>query len=399
MNRIYWKSAGMTLLVAIFIASFAAIAGYMTLEPFFERKVMENSALHMEERANRQRALFSNVQAIEYATRQSFSRRLAAMEGLDVSTEFNWLFPEFGDGTRRSRPELFDGYRDEDGDYVYGVGAFIPDINVAPERQRRLIAAYHTVRQHGEANAGHFDNLNFITQDNDLIIFAPQREDRLTFYRRDAPADFGFQSEAFVRLVSPINNPTGVARCSPLSHLLYVRDGVALSTGCHFPIRASGRHLGAFGITISMQNYLANAIIDAEENSSNMIMTADGSLIAHQALLFEEVLTAEAVSAAEAVAQPRPISEGIRRTGRESGVFQTEDGRIVAFARLETPGWYFVITRPTWLVHARASEGAAMIFLFSFLGVFTQAIILAVSRWHRRRSRPPVRADGHLAGV
>ena len=399
MNRINWKSAGMTFLVAVFIASFAAIAGYISLEPYFERKVMESSALQIEERANRQRALFSDVQAIEYATGRSFARRLAAMEGLDVSAEFNWLFPEFGDGTRRSRPELFDGYRDEDGDYVYGVGAFISDAVVSPERQRRLIAAYHTVRQHGEANAGHFDNLNFVTPDNDLIIYAPQRDDRLEFYRRDAPADFDFQSEDLARIVSPANNPMGVTRCTQLSRLLYVRDGVALTTGCHFPVRVSGRHMGAFGITISMQNYLANAIIDAEVNASNMIMTRDGSLIAHQALLFQDVLTPEAVTAAESIAHPRPIAEAIRNSGRDSGVFQTDDGRLVAFARIETPGWYFVITRPAWLIHARASQVAALIFAFSFLGVFTQAIILAIYRWQRRRTRTQLRSGGHLAGV
>lgn len=399
MNQNKWRLAGITFFLAIFIASFSAIAGYLTLEPYFERQMMESSALHIEERANRQRALFANVQAIEYATVRSFSRRLAAMEGLDVSAEFNWLFPEFGDGTRRSRPELFDGYRAENGDYVHGVGAFISGVAVAPERQRRLIAAYHTVRQHGEANAGHFDNLNFVTSDNDLIIFAPHRDDRLNFYRREAPADFDFQSEDLAQIVSPANNTLGVTRCTRLSRLLYVREGVALTTGCHFPVRISGRHLGAFGITISMQNYLANAVIDAEENSSNMIMTRQGNLIAHQELLFHDVLTPDAVSRAEAVAQPAPIAEGIRHGGRETGVFQTSDGRIVSYARIETPGWYFVVTRPVWLVHARASQVAALIFLFTFFGVFTQAAILAVYRWQRRRARPQGQSRGHLAGI
>jgi hypothetical protein len=399
MNRMNWKSAGMTFLVAVGVASFAAIAGYLTLEPYFERKVMEVSALHIEERANRQSALFADVLAIEYATGRGFTSRLAAMEGVDVSAEFNWLFPEFGDGTRRSRPELFDGYRTADGDYVYGVGAFISDVDVAPERQRQLIAAYHTVRQHGEANSGHFDNLNFVTPNNDLIIFAPGREDRLEFYRRDAPADFDFQSEELAQIVSPFNNPIGVTRCTRLSRLLYVRDGVALTTGCHFPMRQNGRHIGAFGVTISMQNYLANAIVDAEPNSENMILTRDGDVVAHRDLLFQDVLTPNLVAEAGQSAGAATLSEAIRRDGRVSGVTLTDDGRVLAFARIETPGWYFVITRPVWLIHSRASGVSAMIFLFSFLGIFTQAIVLSFYRWLKRRRRNSSAASGGLARV
>jgi len=400
MNRINWKSVGMTLVVAVSVASVAAVTGYMTLEPYFERKVMETSALHIEERANRQRAIFDDVQAIEFAAERSFSRRVAAMDGRDVSQEFNQLFPEFGDGTRRSRPELFEGQGQANGDFVYGMGAFIPNgTEVSMDRQRLLLAAYHTVRQHGEAINPRIDNLYFFTEDNDLIIFGPQREDRLEFYRMTAPADFDFQTETLAQVVNPANNPMGVTACTPLSRLIYVADGAALTTGCHTPIRSGGHHIGAFGVTISMQNYLANAIIDSEPNSENMILTREGEVIAHRELLFLDVLTPESVAGATESSRANLLSEVIRRDGRQSGVTFTGDGRILAFARIETPGWYFVITRPAWLIHARASGVAAMIFLFSFLGVFTQAIILAAYRWQKRRGRSSSDVPGQLVGA
>jgi len=400
MNRMNWKSVGMTLLVAVSVASVAAVTGYLTLEPYFERKVMESSALHIEERANRQRALFTDVQAIEFAAERSFTRRLAAMNGLDVSEEFNRLFPEFGDGTRRSLPALFEGQSQANGDYVYGIGAFIPDgADMSPDRQRLLLAAYHTVRQHGEAINPRIDNLYFFTQDNDLIIFGPQREDRLEFYRMNAPADFDFQTETLAQVVNPANNPMGVTACTPLSRLIYVADGAALTTGCHTPIRSSGRHIGAFGVTISMQNYLANAIVDSEPNSENMILTRNGDVIAHRDLLFLDVLTPEVVASVSDASHSAMLSDVIRRDGRQSGVTLTNDGRILAFARLETPGWNFVITRPAWIVHARASGVAAMIFLFSFLGVFTQAIVMAVYRWQKRQRRTLSNEKGQLANA
>ncbi|WP_421791857.1 PDC sensor domain-containing protein [Hyphobacterium sp.] len=386
MNRFNWKQAGLTCLVALGVASTAAITGYLTLDPYFEDRLMEQSALHIEERANRQRALFEDVRAIEVAAERSFSRRLAAIGDRDVSAEFDRLFPLYGDGTRRSVPELFEGQADERGDFVYGVGAFIPNADaMTPDRQRRLLAAYHTVRQTGEAINSRFDNIYFFTPYNDLIIFAPQREDRLEFYRMNAPADFGFQHQMTATVVDPVNNPLGITACTELTRLLYVEDGSALTTGCHTPIRAGGRHLGAFGITISMQTYLANAIVDAEPDSENMILTRDGDLIAHRELLFAEVLTPELVNGANLSARSDIISEAIRADGRANGVVVTSDDRIVAYARIETPGWYFVISRPGWLVHRQASKLAGMIFIFSFLGVFSQAIVRWLYRWLKRQ--------------
>lgn len=400
MQRINWKSAGMTLLVAVFVASFAAVTAYVILKPYFQQKIMDVSALHIEERANRQRTVFDDVRAIEFAAERSFARRLAALDGVDVSDEFDRLFPLYGDGTRRSAPELFEGHADADGDFTYGMGAYIPALDaLSVERQRLLIAAYHTVRQHGEAINPRIDNLYFFTRHNDLVIFGPQREDRLEYYRMNAPADFDFQTEMLAQVVEPENNPTGVTACTPLSRLIYVNDGSALTTGCHTPIRTGGRHLGAFGVTISMQNYLANAIVDVEPNSENMILTRDGEMIAHRNLLLLDELTPEAVAQASAVSNAVELGRAIRADGRDTGVTMTSDGRILAFARIDTPGWYFVITRPAWLIHFRASQVSALVFLFSFLGVFTQAVILAALRWNKRRRRAKTGPIGQLANA
>jgi hypothetical protein len=395
MLKTNWKSAGLTFLVAIGIASLAAIAGYFTADRHYAEQLRQDSALHIEERLARQNVLFDDVRAIQYAAERSFMRRYEAISDAEVTAQFDRLFPVYGDGTRRSDPALFDGMTLENGDYVYGLGAFISDVDVPVERQRRLLAAFHTVRHHGEAINPRFDNLNFVTQDNDLIIFAPHREDRLEFYRMQAPADFDFQSERLSLIVDPQNNPTGQTACTSLSRLLYVTDGIALTTGCHTPIRSGGRHLGSFGITISMQNYLANAIVDAADNVENMIMTREGQLIAHQELLFEDALTPEAVRRAEALAQTAPISRGILAQGRPMGVFETDDGRVISYGRISTPGWYFISARPKWVVHMKASQVAALIFVFSFFGVFLQSLVVYLVRMQKRwREQRETETDG-----
>lgn len=384
MKRKNWKASAVTFLVAVVISTAAAIGGYFVADRYFSQTILAESALMIEERSNRQRAVFDDVRAIEYAAERSFLRRLRGLADRDVSEEFDRLFPLQADGTRRSDDALFDGRSSENGDYVYGVGAFIADgETLSPERQRLLLAAYHTVRQHGEAINPRIDNLYFFTEYNDLIIFGPQREDRLEFYRRNAPADFDFQTATLAQVVSPENNPVGDTACTPLSRLIYVEDGSALTTGCHTPIRHGGHHLGAFGVTISMQNYLANAIVDAEPNTENMILSRDGDMIAHRDLLFLDVLTPEAVAAANRSARAGYLAEIIRLDGRANGVVTSNDGRIVAYARIDTPGWYFVTTRPTWLIHSRSSQIAGMIFIFSFFGVFLQNAVVVLYRWQK----------------
>lgn len=397
MNKFNWKSTGITFLVAVGIASSAAIGGYVTARGYFTEKLREESAFQIDERVARQNVLFDDVRAISYAAERSFLRRYNAVSEASVTAEFNRLFPAFGDGTRRSDPALFDGVTLDNGDYVYGIGAFIADVEVPIERQRRLLAAFHTVRQHGEAINPRFDNLNFVTQDNDLIIFAPQRDDNLEFYRMQAPSDFDFQSEQLSQIVEPQNNPTGQTACTSLSRLMYVADGTALTTGCHTPVRYRGHHLGAFGITISMQNYLANAIVDAQPNTENMILSRDGNLIAHRDLLFLDVLTPDAVNEANREARAGHLAEIIRRDGRNNGVVMSNDGRIVAYARIVTPDWYFVTTRPDWLIHLRASQIAGLIFVFSFFGVFLQHFMVFLYRLQKRWRITQGRKGGEFA--
>ncbi len=72
-------------------------------------------------------ALFDDVRAIEYATAARALRAVwppwTALMFLPNSIGFfrNLVMALVG-----PRPELFDGYPTADGDYVYGVGAFIP---------------------------------------------------------------------------------------------------------------------------------------------------------------------------------------------------------------------------------------------------------------------------------
>lgn len=378
----------MVLLFAIVASSAAAIIAYSANAERQHRLVVEEMTRDITERANRQRALFEDVGQAQMAAQRTFLRRYNALQGQDVTVTFDRLFPRQPDGTRRSRDDLFEGGALGAGDDVYGVGAFIPDAaGMTADRQRMILAAFQTVRQHGEALHPTVDNFYFFTPHNDLIMFGPDRADRLQFYRREAPADFNFQDESLAQVVGLQTNPRGVTACTALRRLIYVTDGTALTTGCHTPIRVSGRHIGAFGVTIAMGDYLATSVQDSEPHTENMILTRDGDLIAHRDLLGVDPLTPDAVAAAQTSARSGEFAQRIRNDGRQSGAFRTSDGRIVGFARIDTPGWFFVSVQPDWLAHSRTSQLAFLVFLCTFLGILAQSALVAAVVWWQSGGR------------
>jgi len=378
----------MVLLFAVVASSAAAIIAYSANAERQHRLVVQEMTLDISERANRQRDLFEDVERAHLAAQRTFLRRYNALRGQDVTAAFDRLFPRQLDGTHRSRDDLFEGGQLASGDDVYGMGAFIPDAaGMTADRQRMILAAFQTVRQHGEALHPIVDNLYFFTTYNDLIMFGPDRADRLQFYRRDAPADFDFQDESLAQVVGLQSNPRGVTACTALRRLIYVTDGTALTTGCHTPIRVNGRHVGAFGVTIAMRDYLATSVQDTEPHTENMILTRDGDLIAHRDLAGVDPLTPAAVASAEASARSGAFAQRIRDDGRPSGAFRTSDGRIVGFARIDTPGWFFVSVQPDWLAHSRTSQLAFLVFVCTFLGILAQSALVAGVMWWKVKPR------------
>ena len=306
------------------------------------------------ERADRQRRLFDEVRIVQESADAVLMRRFEALEGIDVDAVFDVLYPLREDGTRRSAPEYYDGYRTEGGAFVSGMGAFIANPDDLGEADKRLlIAAFQTVHEFGAGMSGMVENFYFITPRNALVMYAPLREDRLEFYRETAPADFDFQGLQFSVMMRPENNSGGTMACTGLESVVYDDDGPAVSTACGPPVRARDEHLGVFGNSIYLHTWLTRTVIDAPEGTENFIMTGTGDVIAHRSLMTLDVLSPEAIAVANDEAGSAWIHQRIAQDGRRSGVF-LENGQIVSFARINAPGWYYVNVRPVSAITTRA---------------------------------------------
>lgn len=106
------------------LAIVTAFAGYLIFVEALERARVEQLDSYITVRAQRDQALFEQAENLNLAAERVFLRRLTGLEDVDIDTNFDRLFPVLDDGTRRSVPALFEGMREPDGDYVFGVGAF-----------------------------------------------------------------------------------------------------------------------------------------------------------------------------------------------------------------------------------------------------------------------------------
>lgn len=369
-------------LLAIVVVLSIAVTGLASAATFafVQRSSMERQVaslqVYVQERTAAEDRLFSDLVKVHGDATDALMRRIERVKGPDLDARFDALFPLQADGTRRSAPALFDGRSDADGDYIFGMGAFLANGEAVSRDQKAFyVAALQVAAMVGEAQHSRYDNFYMYTTDNRMVMFGPDREDRLEYYRKGAPADFSFQHEEMAKIVLPGENPSRVMRCTKLRKLLSDPTGKALTTGCMTPIDIDGRHVAAWGTTITLDSYLMEAVGDAIPGSENVIVSGDGQLIAAPGMSLRGVVSPQELEAQERKRDVPGLVREIRRTGVNAGAFE-RDGNVIAFGHLKEPNWYFVMTMPTSDIAWAAARTASSVLLFGLLGIVVQAMLL-----------------------
>jgi signal transduction histidine kinase/ActR/RegA family two-component response regulator len=351
-----------------------------------QRVQLEQFEDYVAERGRINAALFERMAATQTNAIAALDRRLATLDDDFARAEFDRLFPLQDDGTRRSIDPLFEGYAAPDGDTHFGVGAYLnPEREWDLPRKRLLVAAYLVVDRFGEALQGLIDNIYFFSDDNELVISAPARPDRLAYYRREAPAGFDMREASFFPLVLPENNPEGLFVCDELAQLLYVQTGEWLTTGCFTPYRRNGEHRGAFGTTVELRTYFGEAMANPPAYGENMIIDANGNLIAHAALLAAPV-TPQAVEAVSQGLDTSGFLHAIEASGQphEHGVVATPNGHwIIGYTWLDGPGWYSISRIDRDALRQEQAGRVLVVILIGIAGVALQCLLAYLILFNR----------------
>ncbi|MBS0294776.1 MAG: response regulator [Proteobacteria bacterium] len=374
--------------VVVMTASVTAIASVVAYSAF-QRELVNHQITSMteivKERASKEGRRFSDLKLLYDAADTALRRRVAALSDAQANRLFDYYFPRQADGTRRSRPDSFDGMSDQEGHYSHGMGAYIPaGHEISIEEKKALIGAYGVVSQFGEAVRNNYDNLYFFTPTTHVVMYGPDRKDKLAYYRKTAPASLDVSKEEMTQITLPSVNAARTIRCTRLRALLNDRSNTRMAVACSQPFDIQGRHIGAFGSSIQLSGYLANAVADTVPGASNLIIAQDGGLIAYPGFSKPGVASPETVRRFEREMRLSDTVQAIRAQKRDTGVIESPDGKdIVAYGRLKGPQWWFLISYPRAELNASAARSAGWILVLGLVASLVQAALVMVlaRRW------------------
>ncbi|MFN3514503.1 MAG: ATP-binding protein [Phenylobacterium sp.] len=371
---------GVMMLVLTVIGSGSA---FLIFQRDLTQRQIGNLGYYVEERASNVDKRFANLQNLHRAAADELERRVRRLPDDQTGRLLDTLYPLQPDGTRRSRDEYFDGRLNPSGEVVYGMGAFVSrGESIPPLEKKALVAAFEIVSNVGQAARRDYDNFYFFTPATRLVMFGPDRKDRLMFYRREAPPSLDVSGEEMAKITLPANNPERATRCTNLQRLIQDNMGERLATACITPAYVDGVYVGSFGSSIELTGFFLSAIRDTLPGASNLIVTDRGELIAYPGFETPGRASERTVANYEKKLGLKDLVAAIKADGKAHGVITSPNGKeLVAYGRLTGPNWYLLITYPKSAVSWSAAQSASWLLVVGFFAAFAQALlILALTR-------------------
>jgi signal transduction histidine kinase/CheY-like chemotaxis protein len=366
-------------LTSIAFTTVTSLAAFGVFQRELERRQIQFLSHYVEERTDNVDRRFSNLITLQRSAIDALTARMETIKPAEVDATLERQLPLQADGTRRSRDAAFDGYVERDGGRVYGMGAFVGDVKeLTTVDKAALAAAFPIVARFGQAEHGDYDNLYFFEPHTRLIMFGPDRPDRLTFYRHDAPPDLSIDDQEMGRFVKPLADPLGETRCTSLQHLIQdARAKQRVATACVTPVYFHRQYVGAFGSSIKLDSFLNNVVGGGLAGADTLIVRADGQLITAPRAKLATTGTETAVAAYERELGLKALAHRLNAADTASGVVRSADGKdIIAYGRLRGPGWYLLIRYPAAAVAWSAARSASWIVLLGLLGAALQTFML-----------------------
>lgn len=352
------------------------------------------------------RQRFDRIAQTQTRAIELFRAERATLSPQRARREFEELYPLQADGTRRSIDTLFDGGRTAIG-HAQGMGGFVPagfdrDIDAV----RDLIAATHAVHALGEGSRFEIESLYFFTPANAMVIFAPERPDRLEYYRKTAPADFAFQDREFATIATPAANPARRMMCTGLQSLISLKDREVWTTGCMTPVDRDGRHTGTFGTSMPLDQVVPAGHFADTRDESVILVSREGRLIYHPEYTLQHNRSTAQYLDITTSSKPEltALWALVRQHGKTGYTGKADDlDAYVSLHEVPGAGWYALTLKPEELILAEALRpipriaAMAVIALAVCILVVTLALRGLVGRPLKQLTRDAQRITRELA--
>jgi signal transduction histidine kinase/ActR/RegA family two-component response regulator len=367
-------------LMSLAVTVLGAVGAFVVFEKELSARQVAYLSDYVRERASNVDKRFTNLTVLHRAAAEELERRMDRLPDAEIDRLADAYFPLAADGSRRSDPGYFDGTMSR-GEYTYGMGAFIGHAAQMSRRDKRaLVASFELVSDFGQAARKDYDNFYFFTPPaTRLVMYGPDRPDRLMFYRHDAPADLDISKEEIAKLTLPAADPSRATRCTNLQRLVQDKVGERLATACVTPAYVHGRYVGAFGSSIELTGFLQNAVKTMIPGASTLIVTGKGELIAYPGFTGKGRASERTLAAYQASFGLKELAAAVSRDGRDHGVVSSPDNRqLIAFGRLPGPDWYLLLAYPKAAMAASAARSASWLLAVGAIASILQTLLVVV---------------------
>ena len=343
--------------------------------------------------------LRDDLEKIHHLASLSFQQKLKELRHVpdaQVQQRFSAYFPEFGDGTRRSIPQLFDGYYHGGELQKYGLGVYIGEgRHITIEDQRISLAALEVIYQTGSSVQQLVDNFSFFTKNRTAIIFSPNGEDRLKFFRQEIGPDFDFKIDEFYKLVLPQNNPSRQTNCTNLQFRYNDKTQNRGFVACVTPIDLEGVFLGGFSNTVDAGNNLRHDFDNLPPGAMALILDRRGDVVAFPGFdsgIEPSQALKDRRKQLQDQYQTHELMVRISKDPEVAGIKKSFSGDWVGFSNISGAPWTYIVLMPSSILFSQSLDVVLWISIISlcvavFLSVLTSFVgfILSSDRLMRLR--------------
>ncbi len=321
------------------------------------------------ERGQRESSIFTLAQDNHVVLKKAFYREREELGEHDPQAQFEQLFVKWADGTTRNRVK---NQSPTNLDTTRYPSVFIgKQVTINAEIQRRVLAFYNLLKSYGPAWRSRFVDSYFLAPENIVANYWPGEP-----WALNATAALNIQNEEYFYVSDHKHNP---ARKTAWTGLYFDHVVKMWMVSVGTPVDdAQGRHIATIGNDIILNELMERTIHDTLEGAYNLILRADGRLIAH----------------------PDKITEIQERDGKfdilESGdqhlmrIFELikniQSGQVVienpvedeylAVTKLDGPEWYFVTAYPKSLLSVPAFKTAGFILILGLISLLIEVLVL-----------------------
>lgn len=297
---------------------------------------------------------------------------------------FNQLFPLLDDGTRRSIIGLYRGIVLPSSGYVDGIAAYIRDgATITNDRKRAFLAAFYIVANSGKRLDKSIDSLFYTSQDTDIIVYTPNRPQKVAFYRTYASNALEVKKRPIFLSIGPEKNPGRNMICiDELQRLnVPVRDR-NLST-CHIPIYRNNAFMGVFGSVLELAQVYGEKYDHAAAEIDVALINKQGNAIVAPEFLRQAGFEAQFKPLASfGVELSTWLDTVLSQAANDNLSILQEDPDqrfLIASKTIDIPDWQMVLLYPGDKVIEYAKDKAVTVLISGTIGLLLLCIILALA--------------------